>query len=372
MVSPLTLAAQAPFVDKFGFQSTFQKIINPADDPNFISYDLADFIERRDSPFVITTVEVRNDQDINFFVGANPDNSLNAVRETIQTTLETNQFFVPPPSTIVVENEVFEAPPIPVQIIQAPFQPPQEPVEFEIRVDAGQLSWVPVEVEAKDLIAIGDELILKNPDEDFAPAKEAAVVRLEGVEKNEIQEIITQIEEDPKAEAGVWYKIFLDYDDRSGKKDELLFYYFKTGQKSDEPDLGPESDLGQTPDKVIEPAPGENNANDAGNEAAAEGQLTRLDDEIPGGRLVAVSTQRTESIEVEASPAGTKTAATYGVGAGAMLLANLLASGETERRESKGANTSSETGEKSGQKKVGFSRFERLKRKIAGLVGREI
>ena len=351
--TPLTLAGQIAFVDKFGFQSTFQKVINPADDPNFISYDLADFIERRDSPFVITTVEVRNDQDINFFVGANPDNSLNAVQETIQTNLETNQFFVPPPSTIVVQNEIFAAPPAPVQVVQAPFQPPQEPVEFEIRVDAGQLSWVPVEVDADDLIAIGDELILKNPDEDFTPAKEAAVVRLEGVEKNEIQEIINQIEEDPKAETGVWYKIFIDYDDRSGKKDELLFYYFKTGQKSDQPDLGPESDLGGQDDGG-QPVP-----------EAAEPVGNELTQNLPeSGKLVSVSMPRTESVRVDVETAEHQTAATYGVGAGAMLLAN-LAAGHGVRKDE-------EESDESGGPKVGFSRFERLKRKIAGLVGRNI
>ena len=65
----------------FNFDTLFEKV-----DP----YTVVALEQRIDDPTIFTTVEVRNDQDINLFAGATADNSLNAVSEVLESQLETN------------------------------------------------------------------------------------------------------------------------------------------------------------------------------------------------------------------------------------------------------------------------------------------
>ena len=100
------------------------------------------------------------------------------------------------------------------------------------------MAYVLVKTGPDDLEKVGDELKLKDPSKELDADDVAKPQKLDDIEQNEIEKIIKEIESDPDAEAGFWYKVY----QQSGAKKTLLFYHLKTGQIPQK-DLGPESDF---------------------------------------------------------------------------------------------------------------------------------
>ena len=220
---------------RFNFNTIFEKV-----DP----WTRDAITARTDNPLVFTVIEVRNDQDINLFVGQDADNGLNSVSQTLEARIENVGLRPTAPSFTFVENDIpeivfprFIAGQIPI-IIEA------ESPELKVFEKPGTLSWIAVRIDdPEDIEDVDGELILKKPLVDYEPlSPNESPKQLEGVSRNQYEEIISQIEADPDAEVGLWYKIFLEQGNESKKEDELLFYYYKTG-KEQEQRIEPESDF---------------------------------------------------------------------------------------------------------------------------------
>ena len=158
-------------------------------------------------------------------------------------------------------------------------------------------------------------------------------------------------EEDETAEAGIWYKIFIDYSDESGKKDELLFYYYKTGQEPQE-DLGPESDFESAP--PTEAASGDGQPNPVDNDTSAfvpsaTGPLVYAQNELPA-----------QDSEPSPLPSTTRSSS-LGISTAAALLAGLA----SQKRSVPQAAPPKTSGDADS---TGFTRFDRLKRKVTQLL----
>ncbi|MEM7782276.1 MAG: hypothetical protein AAF623_02910, partial [Planctomycetota bacterium] len=326
----------------FNFETLFVKV-----DP----WTAVALAERIGDPQVFTTVIVRNDQDINLFVGdlGNVDNSLNSTSVVLEGTLETQGITIPSVPFDIEPNQVVVSDPvIPVQqqvlfIQNVDLPEPPRPV------DPGVISYQAVDITDPDLVfEVDGELILKNPEKEYDfldPGDEPE--ELKKVKKNQVEQIIQRINQDENAEAGLWYKIFIDYEDGSGKEDELLFYYFKTGQGQQD-DVGPESDFENS-----EPDP-QNNQDE---------QSQWMDDKQPevqiagspevGPELPTTNVEIGETKISDSANAREK----LGLTAGTLLLASLAA---------KKSKTPVIEEEKLEDQK--FSRIERMKRKIGSLI----
>ena len=339
--------------ETFGFNTLFAKV-----DP----WSAQALVERIGDPRIFTTVEVRNDQDINLFVGDldSVDNSLNSLTETLESTLETRGVAVPSIPFEIERNsfavvDVVTPPPQQVNFIQN-FEPPEPP-----RPDSpGRISYIAVRIGDPDnpedipedyVIEVDGELILKNPQADYAPLdpKDSPIV-LEDVEKNEIEQIIERIERDENAEAGLWYKIFIDYEDGSGKKDELLFYYFKTGQQQ-ESEIGPESDF----ESNVPMTDGDSSEGDPDQERDSDRQSRVL---IKDGNLrFAGRVSELDRIASNDPISDLKGSEKLGLSAGTLMLATLA------------ARNNEALAKQNELKEENFSRFERFKRSVGRLIG---
>ena len=227
----------------FNFNSVFQKV-----EP----FSLESLSARTDTPFLFTVVEVRNDQDINLFVGSEATNALNAVSDTLEATIET--FGVEPFVHQVgfVEHNIPDILPPDRILDQTPVVSVVELPEVTTFEQTGELRFVAVKIDNPDsdeddekpelnFTEVDGELVLKDPLISYEPFDPDDAKELEGVTRNQYEEITAAIEADPKAEAGLWYKIYID-NENNADEDELLFYYYKIGKQQDA-DLGPESDF---------------------------------------------------------------------------------------------------------------------------------
>jgi len=353
---------------------------------------------RLDDIRIFTTIEVRNDQDINLFVGplAFLDNSLNSATFVLEATLESFGLQAMLPNQVFFINTVLPEPEIVEPPRQIPFIPVFEEKEFRRLDDPGTLSYVAVRIGVLDddedndpaefIIEIDGELILKDPTADYQPLEEDAKPEKLDANQNEIAAIIAQIEADPNAEAGLWYKIFIDYEDGSGKKDKVLFYHFKTGERPSE-ELGPRSDF------------------DSGAEANAEtdSSLPNVKDELerngnaPPNSKLSPPTDADESVLpadidnqtgafipshrpcIETAADSLATTSRMGLSAGTLLLVSMAANRKQQSAKQQSGNQPSLDHSPSSFKQTdfpvqaewSFSRFDRLKRRVAVLMGRE-
>ena len=239
-----TVEQSAEVSGPFNFNSTFEKV------QPFTQESLS---ARTDTPLVFTVVEVRNDQDINLFVGAD-SNSLNAVSQTLEAEIETPGMQPTVPEFAFVENVIPnivlpDRAPDQIQVVEKVELP--QVTTFE---RPGELSWIAVKIDDPstdedddnpevNITDVDGELILNDPLIDYQPLDPDEKPKVfEGLKRNQYKKITAAIEADSDAEVGLWYKVFIDYEDNSGKEDELLFYYYKTGEKPDA-EVGADSDL---------------------------------------------------------------------------------------------------------------------------------
>jgi len=219
----------------FNFNSTFEKV------QPFTRDSLS---ARTDTTLVFTVVEVRNDQDINLFVGTD-SNGFNAVSQTLEAEIETVGLPPTVPEFGFVENVVPE-------ITLPARDPDQTTIVDTVELPQvttfqrqGTLSWIAVKIDDPNteeddenpelnITEIDGELILNDPLIDYQPLDPDETPKtLDGLKRNQYEQITATIEADPEAEVGLWYKVYIENDEDSGKENELLFYYYKTGEKQD-------------------------------------------------------------------------------------------------------------------------------------------
>ena len=206
-----------------GGRETFSKVED---------FTAAAIIDHFDDPNVFSDITVRNDQDINLFSGSleSVDNSLNETQQQLlQAVLDLPKGGALPAPAINMINSIevkptfdlpFDSPP-PLDQTTSIFD--REVAPFE----SGELRWVQVEIPIDDLEMVGDEVVLKQPTLLYPAIDDAAEQVFENVGENETDRIARQIERSPAAEPGYWYRIFKAYENRD---DELIFYYYKTGE----------------------------------------------------------------------------------------------------------------------------------------------
>ena len=247
------------FEGSFNFNSVFEKV-----EP-FTSEALS---ARTDSTLVFTAVEVRNDQDINLFVGPDATNSLNAVSETLEAQIETVGRRPSVLQFVFVENEIPEIVLLDRPLVQTPIIGKVELAELTTFERQGVLSWIAVnpntaedgELPKINVSEVDGELVLNDPLAEYEKLNaEDEPQKLVGAKRNQYEQIKEIIEADPEAEVGLWYKIFINNEDN--KDDEVLFYYRKTGVQ-EETDMGPKSNF--APDDQTEelPIPEANESNE--------------------------------------------------------------------------------------------------------------
>ena len=210
-----------------------------------------------DDPRVFSDITVRNDQDINLFSGSldSVDNSLNQNRQQLlQAEFDLPKGGAVPLPAINMINSIevkrsfdlpFESPP-PLDQTDSIFERDVAPFE------RGELRWVQVQIPIDDMEMVGDEVVLKQPTLLYPSIDDAAEQVFENVGENETDRIAEQIERSPAAEPGYWYRIFKAYQNRD---DELIFYYYKTGEVDTVP---AESAEGEEP-LPVEESPEKNN-----------------------------------------------------------------------------------------------------------------
>ena len=195
-------------------------------------YSKDNVVAHQDNPNVFSTITVRTDQDINLFSGddSTVTNALNETRQTLRAELDSPKRFVPNLPKINQIN--------PIEVREVPFLPissaapeSSSAVMFSRDVqpfESGELKWVQVTIPIDELEEAGDEIRLKDPTKVFATTEGAEVNEFEDeIGENEVEKIVEAIETNEDAEAGYWYKVFKDYDNRD---DELFFYHLKSGE----------------------------------------------------------------------------------------------------------------------------------------------
>ena len=240
-------------VSPFNFNSIFEKV-----DP-FTSEALS---LRTDSPLLFTVVEVRNDQDINLFVGPEASNALNAVSETLEAQIETAGLQPTVPDFTFAENivpEIVVPPQVNQQIsVVANIELP-ELTQLET---PGNLVWQAVKIDDPtteeddnkpelNMTEIDGELVLNDPLIDYDPLDEnweKNPKELSGLSRNQFEKIKAVIETDPGAEVGLWYKVYIDNNDNPTEDNELLFYYYKTGKSQDAEESKTDSESNESTD----------------------------------------------------------------------------------------------------------------------------
>ena len=240
-------------VSPFNFNSIFEKV-----DP-FTSEALS---LRTDSPLLFTVVEVRNDQDINLFVGPEASNALNAVSETLEAQIETAGLQPTVPDFTFAENivpEIVVPPQVNQQIsVVANIELP----ELTRLETPGNLVWQAVKIDDPtteeddnkpelNMTEIDGELVLNDPLIDYDPLDEnweKNPKELSGLSRNQFEKIKAAIETDPGAEVGLWYKVYIDNNDNPTEDNELLFYYYKTGKSQDAEESKTDSESNESTD----------------------------------------------------------------------------------------------------------------------------
>ena len=324
-------------------------------------------VDRQGDLRVFTTVEVRNDQDINLFIGPGPDNSLNAQNEVLEAEFERAGLEQPTPSFDFDVNEFIDDPPV-FEVFQQPvFVSTFVEPELKKMQQPGQLSWIAVKIESDDLsaddlvIEVDGELILKSPELNYEKLNsEDEPTEIVDAEKNEFDKIKEAIENDARAEAGYWYKVFVDEPDGSNKKDEVLFYYYKTGETDES--FGPESDF--EPSMPADPVEADDAQGEPGDdELPLEGP--RVDNKDDVGMLIE---SRLEAVlnNVENSgneePSADSNIEELGLSSATLLMATLA--NKRSGNKSKMAESLADSEE------ISFSRFDRLKRNLRSLLGK--
>ncbi len=292
------------------------------------AYSKDAIIAHQFDPKVFSEVTVRNDQNINLFFGPldAANNSLNETSVTIRADLDAPKKFslaLPAISSInpiEIRNEID----VPLETA-SPDDVTTTSYERDVQpFESGDLKWVRVRIPLNELESFGDEVRLKDPTKIYLRAAGASEFQIDDkIGENEIEKIIREIETNREAEAGYWYKVFKDYQNRD---DELFFYHLKTGEIP-QPDEGPQSDFlesgprqnddsKQTPDQQIERD--ENNS-------AAEGQLPATGmnfDSFPS------SEKNWDGLATEVSPSS----ASLGISTGSLMMAGMM----LERRRKQG------------------------------------
>ena len=240
------------FEGEFNFNSVFEKV-----DP-FTSEALS---ARTASTLIFTAVEVRNDQDINLFVGPDASNTLNAVSDILEAQIETAGGQPAAVQFIFVENVIPEII-LPDRLSsQTPVIGNVELPELTIFETQGTLSWIAVKIDdpddpgddaEKNISEVDGELVLNYPLTEYEKLNaDDQPKKLDGAKRNQYEQIKEIIEADPEAEVGLWYKIYIN-NEANSNDDDLLFYYRKTGVQ-EETDLGPKSNF--APDDQTEEIP---------------------------------------------------------------------------------------------------------------------
>ncbi|MCP4095984.1 MAG: hypothetical protein GY748_07055, partial [Planctomycetaceae bacterium] len=337
-------------------------------------YSIIDFTSR-DTPVVLSTAVVRNDQNINLFVGDSTevDNSLNEKMMTWEAQFAVATVgYIPemsnpemPQLEFAVEEDVVFASNDMVVINE------MDMGSTTFRIEEDELFYVLVKVSPEDIQEVGGELRLTNPSLELEGVKgsEARISSDEG--GNDVEEIIQQIEQDPNAEAGYWYKVY----QKNGNQMRLLFYHLKIGKEattddgtdangadqdlpSQKYDLNDNSDLRSS----ILPIDGgsEDEVQASGNDEITE-DLSRMPEEPDSlkGSLSAKSDEHESTQDaIQKSEIGMTPAAT--------LLA-ALAIKQSRQKKNKSAVAADINQVESGPS---FSRMDRLKRKFKRSISR--
>jgi len=345
--------------------------VTPAIFQKNANYSPAEVLERT-TPVVLTTVVVRNDQNINLFAG-NLGNDLNQTLEKFEAQFEAfTPILLPLTFEIEIEDVEFEVTED-VTLETTSFVGTTE-IEFSSTLpDEGvnSLCYVMVKVTADDIEEVAGELKLTDPSKelDAVDGKEITEVNNSNddddaeVEEGDIESIIEVIERDPKAEAGYWYKVFL----KTNGESRLLFYHLKTGDV-------PQSDEAPSPDFLDE-----NGGSDGG---ASEGNGIKNLFDGPSTSLGEISLPQLQSLqdagllsgELSHQEAGELPLAeesqamgdtTHGLTAGSLLLASIAA------KKNRNQNQDKEMAEAVAviSEEQGFGGLARLKRKLARALG---
>ena len=250
LFTPSTTVASEAFEDALFQQNTVTRLLiggNEGGRETFSKvedFTAAAIIDHFDDPNVFADVTVRNDQDINLFSGSldSVDNSLNQnIQQGLLAVLDLPRGSAVPLPAINVINSIqvrptfdvpFDSPP-PLDQTTSIFDRDVAPFE------SGELRWVQVEIPVDEMEMVGDEVVLKEPTVLYPAIDDAAEQVFENVGENETERIVEQIERSPAAEPGYWYRVFKAYQNRD---DELIFYYYKTGEVESVPAEGDADD----------------------------------------------------------------------------------------------------------------------------------
>ena len=354
-----------------------------AKDAPFTSEDFT----TRTTPTVLTTVVVRNDQNINLFAG-NIDTVTNELNEDIETvsaefagvgavnnlrveTTELNRVALEPTREALIETPQLAN----VAELELP--------ALVSEPDTNDLFYVQVEVGPDDIEEVGDELQLTDPSKELpalADAEETDVnAELEEdedeIDANDVESIIEKIESDPDVEAGYWYKVY----QKVGEQDRLLFYHLKTGEIPQN-DQAPEADFldaNGDPDSALpgefdldiqeNPAEGQNPFGPELNAPNTDAQeLSSISPISTPGLLALTPDDNSSQWTAADQPGQTVAAASFGLTAGSLLLASIAANKNKNR-----IRPAEITGAVADIPEQGFGKLARLKRKLARALGNE-
>ena len=260
LFTPSTTVASEAFEDEVFQQNTVTRLLiggNEGGRETFSKvedFTAAAIIDHFDDPNVFSDITVRNDQDINLFSGSleSVDNSLNETQQQLlQAVLDLPKGGALPAPAINLINSIevkptfdlpFDSPP-PLDQTTSIFD--REVAPFE----SGELRWVQVKIPIDDLEMVGDEVVLKQPTLLYPAIEDANEQVFENVGENETDRIAEQIERSPSAEPGYWYRIFKAYENRD---DEVIFYYYKTGEVDSAPTDPVEGEDALSDDELLE------------------------------------------------------------------------------------------------------------------------
>lgn len=324
------------------------------------AYSKDAIISHQFDPKVFSRVTVRNDQNINLFFGPlnAVDNSLNETSVTIRADLDAPKKFALalPPISQINPIEVRTITDVPVQS-SSPDDVSTSSFERDVQqFETGELKWVRVKIPLADLESFGDEVRLKDPTKIYLKAADAKEFEIDAeIGENEIEKIIRAIETNRETEAGYWYKVFKDYQNRD---DELFFYHLKTGEVP-QLDEGPESNFLDTDSS-------DNGDSNEVPQPVDDSKPTRPEENGVSNRLPETERLSAHNIRTVSAAEISPSTANLGVSASSLLVAGLLLD---RRRQSK--TFSERVGPDVEEvepidrlKSTGFGRLARLKRRL--------
>ncbi|MDG1875656.1 MAG: hypothetical protein P8J27_17220, partial [Mariniblastus sp.] len=242
--------------------------------------------------------------------------------------------------------------------------------------ETGELKWVQVVIPISELEDSDGDVRLKDPTQNFGQSESAEIFKLDGeIGENEVDKIINAIETNQESEAGYWYKVFKDYRNRD---DELFFYHYKTG---DAQETTPEPiDASEGSKEQPEPSPESPNLNlqnDSETLPKTEAGLSDSDSEME--IVPKLNSSNLEQNEAELTPPSSQdnsnvTAPNRGssLSAASLLMATLLVKKSKNKptaHESSKPESNESLNHESQAPIVGFSRLDRLKRKVKRHLG---